>query len=217
MVLLVAGGTWYGYRMGKSKFGGGGSPKPTGDVVVHDPPIIVHGGSFHIATISATDPLKGTTVLNVPVDDVRPASSGGYYTQANPPAPAALVNFTASWAVQVCDDSACKHGVSICSNSKCDTSAALPPAGDEQITITSLDKSGTPDKLMRPGAPRQFQFEHRFNLNSNEGDVDAYHPRFLQFKQGKDANFTTYQCGVKIPTPPTKDWSSCWVELGQND
>ncbi len=75
----------------------GGNPIGTGT----DPPIIVHGGSFHVTLKRETYDAANKQFL-VPVTDLTKFGSSGYGT----------VTLPASWKeIQMCTDETCQHGV----------------------------------------------------------------------------------------------------------
>jgi hypothetical protein len=103
LVVLIVGlgiGGWLGYTRAAGSpaiVKRGGNPIGTGT----DPPIIIHGGSFHVTLKKETyDPVNKQFV--VPVTDLTKFGSSGYGT----------VSLPASWAeIQMCTDETCQHGV----------------------------------------------------------------------------------------------------------
>jgi hypothetical protein len=221
-VLLIGAGVWIGYCKGVAHAGPAKGPAISPDMVgvIHDPPIIIHGGSFHIGAISVTDPLLSNGRIGVGVDDRRPAYASGYYSATTNATPIKLPQFTSNWEVDLCTDDSCKQGLRVCSNATtndtCNVSGSLAPTPAGTITVMPLSSG---DAIQRSGAPRQFQFERRFGFFDGKGS-NAYYPKYLRYTQDNQAMSPLYPCGVIVtsfnPTaPPITDWSTCWVEMGQ--
>jgi hypothetical protein len=107
VVALLVGlgiGGWLGYVHATGSpaiVSRGGNPVGTGS----DPPVIIHGGSFHVTLKREVyDPANKQFL--VPVTDLTKFASSGYGT----------VTLPASWKeIQVCTDETCQHGVYVTS------------------------------------------------------------------------------------------------------
>jgi hypothetical protein len=75
-----------------------------------DPPIIVHGGSFHADIIAKKEPGSGNNRVIIPMGKVTGISTGYYGLLASGPVPGAPVKLTGGWEVDLCNKDGWKAG-----------------------------------------------------------------------------------------------------------
>ncbi len=162
--------------------------------MVNGPPVIIHGGSFHIIVaaknIKKTDPLP----LKVPTDDVSSVKFGAAYN---------MPSLTAPWKILVCNDATCPNAIQVCSADQTGNCASSPSSGPGSIVLSEIGSV-----TVAPGSiPSQFSIESRFGVVQDPlHPAGLLHPAFVKVITGGTA--------VTYPCPGVPDWTSCWMAFG---
>ncbi len=110
-----------------------------------DPPIIVHGGSFHVQVYDgASDPGDGSKGVTIPVGTTDVIDLGNYT-----PVAGTYSSFSSPWEVDICDDSGLNKDGSKCKGA----GVAIVNAGTTGITVTQLDSNDKFGRLGRKSSP----------------------------------------------------------------
>ena len=149
-----------------------------------DPPIIVHGGSFHLWLKDATytESNKRFTLPAVELTKLR--ASDGFGKAALP---------AGGWKeVRVCTDSGCDHGV------------VMSPAANNTVTIdvVNLTDFVIAGSSTTTGGVTQTDYEIQNNEN-------AFYPTFLSILD-TNGKTTTFNCTPNLSAV----WTNCWVGIG---
>jgi hypothetical protein len=160
--------------------GPGGVKVPTGD-----PPIIVHGGSFHLWLKGADYTYTNKRFTLSAVQLTKLWASDGFGKAALP---------AAGWKeVRVCTDSGCGHGV------------VMSPGANNKVTI---DVESLPDFVIAgqsttTGGVTQTDYEIQGN------NLGEFYPTYLSILDTNEKT-TTFSCTPKLSAV----WTNCWVEIG---
>ncbi len=149
-----------------------------------DPPIIVHGGSFHLWLKNATYTDKNKR-FTLPAAELTKLSASDGFGKAALPA--------AGWKeVRVCTDSGCGHGV------------VMSPGANNAVTIdvANLSDSVVTGSSTTTGGVTQTEYEIQNN-------VGVFYPTFLSILD-TNGKTTIFNCTPKL----TAVWTNCWVEIG---
>ena len=200
LVAVVLAG-WGGYKYAmhrveelKIKGGGFGPPAPP-----PDPPIIVHGGSFHVQVYDgASDPGDGSKGVTIPVGTTDVIDLGNYT-----PVKGTFASFTSPWEVDICDDGGLSKDGSKCTGA----GVAIVNAGTTGITVTQLDSN---DKFGRLGRIPSPAWNYAYKLRPGSAGK-PYRPGNVFVTTG--GNSYKYTCGPD--GDGDGDWTTCWVALGQ--
>jgi hypothetical protein len=184
-----------------------------------DPPIIVHGGSFHADIIAKKEPGSGNNRVIIPMGKVTGISTGYYGLLASGPVPGAPVKLTGGWEVDLCNKDGwksndCKaQGLKICAS---DDSGACIPLGSgtngTKITLDLLDNTAG-DTLTELAGKRKPAPPYGWGYKLKPGSGDTYHPDYLVIRGTTGAPYF-YQCGPDTSTGDN-DWLTCWVAIGK--
>jgi hypothetical protein len=182
-----------------------------------DPPIIVHGGSFHLGIYAPTDPGDGSGPIVVAVgkDKVDNIDLGNYQLldTTKPPLP----GLSGAWEVDACDvkgwditNLKCtSRGLKICSSDS--AGACITSGSGTQLTITTLNSGDALARLdgkRRPAPP----YNYGYKVTTTAYD-DIYHPQFLWVSTA--SQIYRYTCVPYNYANGGTDWTTCWVALGK--
>jgi hypothetical protein len=161
---------------------------PAGRTDPGDPPVIMHGGSFHLEIPGDVTPAAGS--VKITAKDLTRA----YFINYVSPSGAALpVRLSVPWEVDVCDSldagKCSSNGVKAISSSS------------TEITISPLNQTSL-------GVPATTSGYHDYTLATGNPDP---HPNFVVITSGALSS-AIYQC---VPPKPQgqMEWATCQVEL----
>jgi hypothetical protein len=181
LVLIALGfGCWIGYWHGTRDHEAKHGPIGSGD----DPPIVVHGGSFHV-TLKRETYDESNKQFTVAAGDLSKFDSNGYGKGATLPP---------NWKeIRMCTDDTCQHGV------------YLDPGASNTVIIKLVSladfvaKGGT----NKEGSDPQTDYEMQGN------NLGEFYPKNLMIFDAANTQ-TTYAC---TPVSKV-DWSNCWIQVG---
>jgi hypothetical protein len=173
------------------------STPPTVHDTSNDPPVIMHGGSFHVYLQLNSQPISGPP-LKMDENDTSTVAFAGY-TAMGAASAAPPSKLAAPWEVDVCD--AAPGSDKLCQPPGVKVIAASSTA----MTVDLLGGSGKTryNSSTTPPPPVDYYPYHVLAADSSE-----IHPGYLVIQSG--GKTTDYQCA-----PKDGDWANCMVQLGR--